>query len=439
MGVDFVWGWFRSGKRVLTIGSVHLDTIALSSPPTSSDDVIHIGNITHSVGGSAYNVAANLADHHARRKAVRDVAIYSIMPQHSVLTEIIKYKIDAAGINSKFIRLYRDFNGRHVRGGGYVGILDDQRLVRQAVVDAAMHDANIFQNRDEGAYLESAFAWADALVLDADLAVSIVNHAGEHALDHGKPLFLCIGSPPAGLRGWIHSHDENVATCLSGRLGVLCIMLEQLGLAKDELAAFRQFVGQGASPTVFDINNICRLLKTKHIVCCHVRESLGFVLLAAGEKPYRCFLAIPEEVRARVQGGNSAGVVDGALAGFIETYARLTMRGRTDGDSVVNDETRRFFNTNILDFVERVAQSEGATLGSVISFEEEARQESRWAKLWRLTKIAFDVLPVFKYLLSVAAAIIALYVVDLGLDVLAYFGYHVELPEKSWLRMLLRR
>ena len=48
-------------------------------------------------------------------------------------------------------------------------------------------------------------------------------------------------------------------------------------------------------------------------------------------------------------------------------------------------------------------------------------------------------LPVFKYLLSVAAAIIALYLIDLGLDVLAYLGYHVEIPEKSWLRMLLRR
>jgi len=206
------WGWLRSGTRVLTIGSVHLDTIALSSPPASSDDVIHIGNITHSVGGSAYNVAANLASHHGRRKAVRDVGIYSILPQHSVLTEIIKYKIDAAGIDSRFVRLYRDFNNRRVRGGGYVGILDDQRLVRQAVVDAAMHDANIFQVRSEGDYLESAFAWADALALDADLAVSIVNHVGEHALDHGKPLQVPpnVGQP-AGKRClyWIHTHTPD--------------------------------------------------------------------------------------------------------------------------------------------------------------------------------------------------------------------------------------
>ena len=231
---------FRSGKRVLAIGSVHLDTIALSRSNSPSEDVTHIGNITHSVGGSAYNIAANLAAHHGRKKAVNEVRVYSILPQHSVLTEIIKYKIDAAGINSKFIRLFKDFNAHHVRGGGYVGILDDQRLVRQAVVDAAMHDANIFQDRSEGAYLGSAIAWADMLVLDADLAVSTVNHVAEHAHDHGKPLFVCIGSPLAGLRGWIHSHEENTATCLSGRLVVLGVMLEQLGLAKAEIDAFRR-------------------------------------------------------------------------------------------------------------------------------------------------------------------------------------------------------
>src|SRR5258706_16164898 len=145
-----MWWWLRSGKRVLTIGSVHLDTIALSRSDNPSEDVTHIGNITRSVGGSAYNIAANLTAHHGRQNAVSEVAVYSILPQHSVLTEIIKYKIDAARVNSRFVRLYKEFNSRHVRGGGYVGILDDQRLVRQAVVDAAMPDANLFHAPNEG-------------------------------------------------------------------------------------------------------------------------------------------------------------------------------------------------------------------------------------------------------------------------------------------------
>ena len=311
--------------------------------------------------------------------------------------------------------------------------------MRQAVVDAAMHDANIFQDRGEGDFLGTAIGWADMLVLDADLAVSTVNHVAEHAHDHGKPLFVCIGSPLAGMRGWIYSHDENTATCVSGRLGVFSIVLEQLKHPKAEIDAFRQFVDSGSSTATFDINAICKLLKTRHVVCCNVRESQGIAVLAAGEPPYGCFLGTPEEMRARILHGNSAGVVDGALAGFIESYAHLAKRGKPANGDLVTAATRKVFNTNILDFVEHVSQSEGATPGSVISFEEEARQQSRWAKLWRLTKIAFDVLPVFKYLLSVAAAIIALWVIDVGLDVLAYFGYEVTLPDKSWMRMLLRR
>ena len=86
-----MWSWLRSGKRVLTVGSVHLDTIALSRAEDPTEDVTHIGNITHSVGGSAYNIAANLTAYHGRQSAVSDAAVYSILPQHSVLTEIIKY------------------------------------------------------------------------------------------------------------------------------------------------------------------------------------------------------------------------------------------------------------------------------------------------------------------------------------------------------------
>jgi len=429
--------WFHTDKRILTVGSVHLDTIALSNSPTTHDDVTHIGDITHSVGGSAYNIAANLASHHA--KAIREVAIYCILPHHSVLTEIIKFKIDAAGINSKYVRLYKDFNGRHVRGGGYVGILDDERLIRHAVVDAAMYDANIFQDRSEAAKLEAAIAWADMLVLDSDLAVSTVNHIADHARDHAKPLFISIGSPPAGLRSWIGSHDTNIATCLSGRLLVLCKVLEQLGLSSSEIAAFRRFVETGDRTAPFDISKICDMLKTQHVVCCNVQLSQGFAVLAARPSPYSCFFATPDEVRNRIQHGSSAGVIDGALAGFIQSYAHLAARGQAEVGNLLTSSTQKLFSTNIVDFVEHVSQSEGATPGSVISFEEEAKQQSGLLKVWRLTKIAFDVLPVFKYLLSIAAAIIALWLIDLGIDVLTYLGYEIALPDKAWLRMLLRR
>jgi hypothetical protein len=117
----------------------------------------------------------------------------------------------------------------------------------------------------------------------------------------------------------------------------------------------------------------------------------------------------------------------------------MSPRAKAERDGLVSDKTRRLFGASILDFVEHVSQSEGATPGSVISFEEQAREQSRWAKLWRLTKIAVDVLPVFRYLVSIAALIVALWLLETSIDVLGYFGYHIELPDKAWVRMLLRR
>jgi hypothetical protein len=434
--------WFRSGKRVLAVGSVHLDTIALSSTPTTSfDDVTHVGNITHSVGGSAYNVAANLASQLAHQKAIREVAIYSILPQHSVLTEIIRYKIKAAGIDTRFVRLYREFKNKRVRGGGYVGVLDEKdKLIRTAVVDAAMHEANIFQDREERATLESAMAWADMLALDSDLAVTTVNHLADHSRDYEKPLFISVGSPTAGLRSWIHSHDENLATCLTGRLLVLCKMLEQLSFEKAHIDAFQHFVETGEMKGSFDVNAICSRLKARHLLCCNVQTSQGFALFAAGQTPYAHFFRTPVDVRSRVQEGNSAGVMDGAMAGFIQSCAQVLDRRKAAGnDLLVGKDTQRLFDTSILDLVRHVSETEGATPGSVISFDEQEQERTAFSKIWRLTRIAFDAVPVFRYLLSLAALIIAAWLAEKAIALLKYFGIEIQLPDLAIIRAILRK
>ena len=59
--------------------------------------------------------------HQRGNEAIGAVGIYSILPQHSVLTEIITYKVNASGANSRFLSLHKEFNERRVRGGGYVG------------------------------------------------------------------------------------------------------------------------------------------------------------------------------------------------------------------------------------------------------------------------------------------------------------------------------
>ncbi len=125
--------------------------------------------------------------------------------------------------------LHKEFNRKRVRGGGYVGILDqDKKLVRTAVVDAAMYDTDIFAQEEEADALESAIGWADILVLDADLAVATVNHIAEHARNNRKPLFMSVGSVLAGTRTWLPSSTANAAVCLSGRSQVIRTLLSTL-------------------------------------------------------------------------------------------------------------------------------------------------------------------------------------------------------------------
>ena len=197
---------------------------------------------------------------------------------------------------------------------------------------------------------------------------------------------MSIGSRQAGLRTWLHSNTANAAVCVSSRLGVMCEILARLKVPEAEIAGFRAFVENGDHAAVFDIVRICALLKTKYLVCSNVRESRGFALLASADAPYKCFFETPPDVRSRMQHGNSAGVVDAALAGFIYSYADLARQAESTSASLVNDKTKSVFRGNILDFVERASESEGATPGSVISFEEQASEQSRLAKLWRLTK-----------------------------------------------------
>lgn len=50
-----------------------------------------------------------------------------------------------------------------------------------------------------------------------------------------------------------------------------------------------------------------------------------------------------------------------------------------------------------------------------------------------------DAVPVGRYLLSIVALIVTLWLTETYIDILRYFGYRLSLPENAWITTLLRR
>ncbi len=216
-----------------------------------------------------------------------------------------------------------------------------KRLVRQAVVDAAMHDANIFQNRERGGLSwTSAFAWAD------------IAGAGRRPrrVDRQSRRRARSGSREAAVR--LHRRrrwpacaagstatTRTSATCLSGRgCGVLCIMLEQLGaVAGPKIAAFRQPGGnRHRQRCVRHRRDLQPLEDQASGLLQRPRGARALALLACRRTAQLLLPRAPGRGSHAHPAGQFGGVMDGALAGFIEAYTRAEQRREGAGGDLVN-------------------------------------------------------------------------------------------------------
>ena len=84
-------------QKILIIGSVHLDIVA-SYEKSNESNADKEGDLKFSVGGAAYNIAANLAykDHR--------VSLFTFVKDNSVSGDVIKSAISAANIETQFVQ-----------------------------------------------------------------------------------------------------------------------------------------------------------------------------------------------------------------------------------------------------------------------------------------------------------------------------------------------
>jgi hypothetical protein len=361
---------FGRTKRVLTIGSVHLDTIvernSLAANPSPG-----VSTVVHAIGGSAFNVAAHLVG----GRSIKRVYVYTILPKDSVLTDLIIGKFRRAKIETKYVRTVKEFIDRPVKGGGFIELVDagnkeqnfvgvvnveQHRPFRLAVIDP-VYAVDIFAHRKEASYLRRAIGRADILISDGNLTANTLNHICRTA--RKKPLFFHFGSEAAASRSWMYSASENNdAVCVAGRSQILGKLLENAGVSAADVQAFRAYVESGTVP-LGDTDKFCDALKTRSILSINVQPTKGIALVAKrrNRRPQNFFHPFNIDVQEAIR-RNAAGVVDAALAGFIKWYVVFAPK-QFDFD---DESTKNALGTEIDDRVGKVTHDEGATPGSVI-------------------------------------------------------------------------
>jgi sugar/nucleoside kinase (ribokinase family) len=168
--------FFKKRTRVLVIGSCHLDVMAdFGRSGRAFQD--KPGRIHFSVGGTAYNIAVNLAAAGSR------VSILTVVKKDSVISDIIEFKLHRAGVRLSYL-IKETIDAE----SGFIGHREDGDLV-SAVTATLIEGYEI--DRD---FLNNAISRSDAVVMECNLTERQICTVASKCLEMGKPYFIAAVS-----------------------------------------------------------------------------------------------------------------------------------------------------------------------------------------------------------------------------------------------------
>jgi hypothetical protein len=417
-----MFDFLSSKTNVLAIGSVHLDSIAVRPFDATDDGSCETGSIVHAIGGSIYNIAWNLARHdHSENLRV---GVYTILPAYSLMTQIFDYKFHECGIDDRFVQRLTEVDDRPVRGGGFVSVIEQTKnVVRLATVDAAIHQANLF-GMELRKNAQRALDWAEAIVIDTDLSAHSVNHIARHASKFNKPLFVSLGSRDAAISDWINDGTDARADVVAGRASVVTGIIEKFD--RDAAGSLNRIQTTG-QVSVEAVASICKILKARAVLIIHGLSKYS-LLTVEDEIPAVSHFDVDLSATVRQNRGNSTGLLDAGFAAVIGDRLKSQALNVTKSQPKTLEHRLR-------DRVLEVAESEGPTPKSIVSFSSNALEHGRMSMAKRAFFWLMDVVPVHKWLGAVLALTVVAWLADYTLKALGW-----ELPQISqavcWIKFL---
>lgn len=224
--------------RILALGSVHMDIIANIDRSTKKN-VDKIGSLTYTVGGTAFNVAANL------RHGGQNVALYSVLKAGSHSSTTITAEMGRRGISTAYIRFQR-----LPAESGFIAHTENGE-VQSAVSCIGIQDANLDYND-----IAKAINNSSLIAIDCNLATEQIHQLHKLAKKSGKPLCICAVS------------ESKVSRIFNNKFSDSGPAFKFVILNQNELAKAT------AGKTAISTEELCKSFSTEYIIL--TKSQIGF-------------------------------------------------------------------------------------------------------------------------------------------------------------------
>jgi len=237
-------------RKILLIGSAHIDVLATFGEE-SRQHLDKTGRLQLAVGGTAFNIAVNLAQHR------REVALMTVLKMNSVFTQLITERLRETHVNGSFI-----VESENLSESGFIAHLCCGQIV--SAVTCAPVETYRFSTNDLG----RAMAWADIVAVDTNLSLASITAIVEVNKQKYRPLYAACVSESKITRIYKQFHKATFEFVLLNEREAARIGYETSGLIKNDTVR----------------SQICADLAAKAVVL--TRGDEGFDVIRAGEQVF---------------------------------------------------------------------------------------------------------------------------------------------------------
>lgn len=331
-------------QYILVIGAAHIDVFANYEGELSSK-IDKPGRIEFSLGGTAFNIAANLAFDQER-----SCLIAAINP-HKISGLCVEASLKARKINSHFI-----VKNENLSEGAYVAFIQDGDLV-SAVTQTPIEELNL----DEESLI-NAVSNASVVVADCNLNNFQLTRVISHCSQFRKPILVA---------GVSESKAERIKFS-PGHLEIDVFSLnykEVIHLFSGHQEIYDYFISHGEDIERIEtwsnsaIQEVCSKLRTKYLII--TRGKNGHLVLS--KTGNRCSFPAVKLVGKFV---SSSGAGDALLAGIALYYKIFNTNHGWEPDwSKCNEIIKRYVNHVLC--IQQAAPSNAADSDSPLNFIEQ--------------------------------------------------------------------